>query len=238
MPETYFALVRREPKLVAFWRQNDQGSSSDMADYASRYDLFGLYTGRNLGPALIQSDSGAASSSLASGYGQVGDAAPLHITGDISIEAWVFAPTSATGSIIAKQNSGATFAAPYSLQVSSGTFKFSLGDGTSQTSLQGGSLAAGVPTHVVATSFRGELALYIDGAPVGSGSLGAQSVSDGGEPLRIGSTSALAGVPLAAEVALYNGALSARRIARHFTIGQQVLADPAHRWLVDPPVVA
>lgn len=236
MPESYSALVRREPMLVGYWRQNDAANNVDMADYGSRYNLTGTYSGRSLGPALIQGDSGAGSSSVATGYGEVSDASPLHVTGDISIEAWIFSPTSATANILSKQNAGATQAAPYALQLTSGVLEFSLGNGSSSVAIQGGVVHAGIPTHVFASSFRGVLSLYVNGDLVQTGSLGSQTVTDAGQPLYIGTSPSLSGVPLLAEVALYDGALSARRIARHFVVGQQVLSDPAHYSLVDPPV--
>jgi hypothetical protein len=39
------------------------------------------------------------------------------------------------------------------------------------------------------------------------------------------------------EVAVYNGALSAVRVARHFSVGQQVYPDAAHYLGVDPPTL-
>lgn len=244
MSESYYPLVRREPYLIGFWRLADASGSNDAADWGNHYDLTGVFEGSPArGPALIQADSTAASYV----FGNVGksvlvpDTSVLRMTGDLSIEAWVSPYSSQTAAIAGKTNAAGTVAAPYYLGVSSGKLTLSLGNGTTQATLTTPNALPLAPTHVAATSFRGALALYVNGALVQSGSLGAQAVADGGEGVYFGAVTSSGESPfngLIAEVALYSGALSARRVKRHFIIGQQVLSDPAHYVTVDPPVIA
>lgn len=237
----YLPQIRREPVLTAFWRLNDPSGSTLADDYSARFNINGFYNGSPaLGPALIQSDLSAASYLFGTGKSvSVGDNAALHILGDISLEAWIVPYAgSLTAQIIGKMNSGATFANPYSLSLTAGQVKFSQGNGTTQTSVTGTTAPpVSVPSHVVATSFRGAMTVYLNGAVVGTGTLGAQAVTDGGQTLYVGalSTGSSTFNGLLGEVALYSGALSARRVARHFTIGQQVLSDPGHYSTIDPP---
>lgn len=239
--ETYFATVRREPTVVSYWRLDDSAGSSQAQDWGAHYNLFGAYNGSpTLGPPLIQSDLSAASYKFG-GAGQnvsVGDAVPLRVTGDLSIEAWIvpYAQTQTTV-LVGKMSAGGTVAAPYFLGLTSGVLTLSVGNGTTSTTITGGTPRVSIPSHVVATSFRGTTMIYLNGSVVASGSLGGQSVADGGQSLYVGSIGAAAGFNgLISEVALYSGALSARRVARHFTLGQQVVSDPAHVSTVDPPV--
>lgn len=240
MSENYFALVRREPMIVGFWRQNDPSGNNDAIDYASRYGLTGVYTNRTLGPALTQNDLSAASSVLSSGSMVVGDIAPLRITGDMSIECWIVPyAASQTCALVSKYDAGDTHPNPYFLGLSSGQVSYTLGNGTTAVGVSGIPLPpVSVPSHIVATSFRGVMTVYINGVIGGTATLGSQAVTDGGQPMYVGElrTGVYNFNGLISEVAIYNGALSARRVTRHFTIGQQVLSDPAHYWTVDPPV--
>jgi hypothetical protein len=238
MPQAYFPLVRREPYLVSYWRLNDLAGAIYATDYGSRYDLQGVYaTAQSPGPALIQNDSGTASSVFGGTDASmsIADVTTLRILGDISLEAWV-APYAGNQNaiIIGKMNTGISVPNPYALFLDYGMLKASFGNGSTQTTVSYSTpIPVSIPSHVVATSFRGAITLYLNGNQVASGLLGAQSVTDGSHSLYVGH--GFAG--LIGEVAIYNGALSARRIARHFQIGQQILQDPAHYTLVDPPVM-
>lgn len=240
MPDNYFSLVRREPFLIGYWRQNDLEGFTDAVDYASRFGLTGVYANRTPGPTLIRDDDSSMSSAFtASGLMSVSDVDPLEIVGDLSLEAWVSVYTSSASiNVMSKQNSGATTAGPYALKIVNGSLSFSLGNGTTQVTVAGGIIPASLPTYVCATSFRGSMIVYINGVPVNSGSVGTQTVVDEGQSLIVGKTSTERGPDLISEVAIYNGALSARRIARHFAIGSQILSNPSHYLSVDPPVIA
>lgn len=237
----YYPEVRREAALVSYWRLNDPSGNTQAIDYGARYGLNGIYNGSPArGPSLIQVDLSAASYQFGTGKSvSIGDGAPLRLTGDLSIEAWV-APYAAsqTAVIAAKMNSGASVAQPWYLGLLSGDVQFALGNGTTQVSVASSSqLPVSIPSHVVATSFRGVMTIYVNGASVATGTLGAQAVTDSRQAVYVGALSTGSGTlnGLIAEVAVYSGALSARRVARHFTIGQQVLSDPAHYTTIDPP---
>jgi hypothetical protein len=193
---------------------------------------------RLLGPALIQGDPAAASSVLSGANMAISDTAPLRIVGDISIEAWLM-PYSAseTAGILGKRNPANTFAAPYAFTLRNGQLSFELGNGSSSVILTGGTVPL-VPLHAVATCFRGTMRLYLNGVQIAQGALGAQAVADAGQSLYAGAFGSVSGVDLLSEVVLYNGALSARRVARHFAVGQRVISDPAHYLTIDPPVLA
>lgn len=238
----YWTTVRREPFLVGYWRNNEGAGLTQVIDYAARYDLLGTYqSSQVLGSPLIQADATAGSTILGSGNAgfSVSDTSVLEITGDLSLEAWI-APFSTGQSchLIGKLDSTKTYAAPYALRLSSGTVQLALGDGSSEETLTSGVPPVSVPTHVVATAFRGAMKVFINGVVSATGSLGSQTVSDGAEPLYVGAagtSSPFSG--MMSEVAVYDGALSATRAARHYSLGQQVYPDPAHYLGVDAPVL-
>jgi Concanavalin A-like lectin/glucanases superfamily len=240
--DTYFQDVRREPTLVCFWRCNESAGSPYAYDYGARYNLNALLDGDPAtGPALIQSDETAGSYVFggAGVNGTVPDIDPLHVVGDVSLEAWVIPyAASQTKMIVGKMGSSGDDAGPYSLGLAAGLPVLSLGDGSSQASVTG-SVApiVGIPSHVAATSFRGSMTVYLNGVAVGAAVLGAQAVADAAQPLYFGSIGSATGFDgLVGEVALYSGALSAARVLKHFNVGQQVLLDPGHYRMITPPV--
>lgn len=239
---SYFPTLRREPYLVAYYRLND--SSLPFANDSGPFGLDGVYnsTPTTPGPALIQGDL-SSKSCLFNANSQnisVGDVAQLRLIGDLAIETWL-APFTATQTthLIQKMDSTGAIPGPYLLSLVNGAVSFFQGNGTTSTSITGPVLPLGVPIHIVATSFRGALSLYVNGVLSQSGSLGAQAVVDKGQSVLIGGRASGTSVRgLMSEVAIYNGALSARRIARHFTVGQNILSDQAHYTTFDPPVVS
>jgi hypothetical protein len=240
--DNLFSIVRREPMLVCFWRCNEVAGSPYAYDYGARYNLNALLDGSPVpGPGLIQDDS-TSGSYIFGGAGvnaAVPDISALHVTRDISLEAWV-APYAAAQSkvIVGKMGSSGSVAGPYSLGLAGGFPSLSLGNGTTQKTVAGPvAPIVGIPSHIVATSFRGAMSVYLNGVLVGSGTLGTQAVADEAQSLYIGSIGAATGFNgLIGEVALYSGALSASRVYNHFRVGQQVLLDPGHYRLVRNPV--
>ena len=80
--------------------------------------------------------------------------------------------------------------------------------------------------------------IYLNGVLVVAGSLGAQAVGYAEQSFYAGAIGTVSPfVGLMSEVAVYTGALSAVRVARHYSVGQQVYVDPAHYLGVDPPVL-
>jgi hypothetical protein len=241
----YWTTVRREPKIISYWRGNDAAGSVYAVDYGARYDLPGVYKVSAVGQSpifpLIKGDPSAASMTPAAGGSfQVSDVAVLRLTGDLSLETWIAPSTAAAQSvpIMGKLDSTGTFANPYALRLVAGAIQFAVGNGASEVKITGPVLQVQVPSLVQATSFRGVLALYLNGTVVATGSVGSQTVSDGGQPLWVGNNSA--NNPFAgsqAESAIYSGALSSRRAAYHFNLGRQVYPDAAHYFGVAPPVL-
>lgn len=231
-PNEYWQMIRREPFILGYWRGGDVSGSTLAADSASRYELTGTFASTHtLGPPLIQKDNTAGSS--AAGI-SIANTSVIDIQGlDLSLEAWIV-PTSANQSalIIGKLNSANTFAGPFALRLASGEIQFAIGSGSAESTLttSGFKPPVSIPSHIVATFFRQSVArIYLNGVNVAVstlsmvGSDASQSLYVGG----VGAPHAFAG--LIGEAALYSdavgngfGALSATRVARHFTIGQQV----------------
>jgi hypothetical protein len=232
MSTNYFDLVRRHQELVSYWRLNESGTAGQVIDYSAHNSLIGAYSGNPpVGPSLIkENDSSASSHQLGSGSVSVPDIAQLRMTSALSLEAWITPFANPNGLVVGKLKS--SVAAPYSLSIVNGVLQMSVGNGTTQVSLLGPTVPTNIPSRVSGSLFRGNLYLCLNGTmwptnqPVGS-----QVVLDGSQPLAIGGLSGYM-----AEVAVYNGALSALNHARHFAIGRQLLRDPAHFLSVDPPV--
>lgn len=237
MATDYFDLIRREPKLVSYWRLNDPVGSTIAIDYSAHNSLDGSYSGNSsVTPALIQADPVAASRLMVPSSGlSIPDITQLRLTQELSIEAWV-APTgpNQSGTIFSKLDSTGQIAAPYSLALNNGAITISVGNGSSQTVFEGPLLPVGIPSRVCGTLFRGTLFLAVNGSPYTTLRFtGGQAVADAGQPVSVGCSSCLVG-----EVALYSGALSVLKHARHFAVGQQLLSDPAHFITVDPPSIS
>lgn len=234
--EIYYELVRRDPLLVSYWRLNDPAGATVAVDWSSHNSLPGSYVGTPGygGPPLIQADK-SAESLVCSGDDSVSvpDIAQLRVIGNVSIEAWVVPYAGAQSATIVSKTIGG-IASPYSLALVNGVLVFSVGNGSTAASCSGPSVPVGIPSMVMGTLFRGTLSTYLNGRLQITSGIGLQTQADGAQPLVIGSSFN----GLIAEVALYNGALSALHCARHFAVGQQVFSDPSHFVSVDPPVIA
>ena len=243
VPTSYFATVRRNSFVVNYLRLNEK-SGTKAYDYAAKYGLNGIYDGtpnpQGHG-ALILNDS-SAGSALFGSTGQnveIPDAAPLRITGNITLEMWIIPyEKEQTCALLSKMNAAVTFPAPYYLGLSSGKPFIALGNGATETKLSGSVLIpVGSPYHLVVSLFRKKLYLYINGIEVESKSLGAQEIKDEKQPVFVG---ALSGNTkrfngLIGETVIYNGAISPRAVERHFKIGQQIVPNTSHVTTFDPP---
>lgn len=231
----YYPIVRRDPLLVSYWRLNDPASATEAIDWSSHNSLPGFITGAVPGPAIIKGDSTSASLSFdGTDNISIPDIAQLRVIGNVSLEAWIvpYVPTQST-QIIAKTNVSG-IASPYSLALVSGVITFTVGNGSAVATCSGQSVPVGIPSHVVATLFRGALSVYLNGQICNTTGIGVNTQSDNGQSLFIGKSFN----GLLSEVALYNGALSALKVARHYAVGQQLLSDAAHFVTVDPPAYA
>ena len=237
---TYFYTVRRDPGIVCYWRLNDAVGSSTAIDYAAVNNLNGFYNGPptlGQGP-LIQGDLSSASVQIATGQSvTVGDIAALRLVGDISIEMWVVPLAASQNAALMSKGTVSVAAKPYSLTLVAGVPVFTFGNGTTTvTATSSSALAVSVPSHVVARSFRGAMAIFINGVQTGTASLGALTPLDGADSLYIGNSHATAPFNgLIGEVSLYSQALSTTKIVRRFVLAQTILADQPHYTTIDPP---
>lgn len=248
IPTEYYRVVRRNPKLVCYWRLNDVPAIS-AADFAGKYNLNGTYNGppgnENI-PLIIpvnnETGSFAPNSKVFGRSGrnvEIPDAVPLRITGDISIEAWIMLfEEGKTGYVFSKMNSIASGANPYEFGVNNGKLIFGLGNGTTSVKVFSPSnLPISVPLHVVGTSFRGIMYLFINGMTVATKELGAQAVKDAAYQVIIGMLPGGGSIfnGLISEVALYNGAMSVTTAKEHFAIGRQIIYKKPYYTTYDPP---
>lgn len=243
IPTSYYQTVRHNPLLACYYRLNEK-TGTKAYDFGARHGLDGFYDG-SPSPAghgaLIQADSTAGSAQFGSS-GQnveIPDAAPLRITGDITLEAWIVIYTeNQTASIIGKMNSASNNANPYYLSLAEGKGHLQVGAGFEKVSnIFSKTLSIGCPYHIVGTLFRKNLYLYINGVEEGMVSIGSQILEDVEEPVMIGALKSnlyrFSG--LISEVAIYNGALSPKTIERHFNIGRQIVPNISHVTTFDPP---
>ena len=241
IPTNYFASVRRDPTLVSYWRQNDIAGAVRAVDYGAKYNLNGFYNGSPVVKTpLIYNDTTASSRA----YGgaeqglEVPDASPLRITGDITIATWLIAnAANPTGNILAKMNSGNTFAGPYKFFLKESKLGFSIGNGAEQTELLSESpILTRTSIFVVATSFRKKMTLYVNGISFGSTTLAAKQ-EDKSNPVFIGmlegGSENLNGY--LGETALYSGGCSAAKALRLYNIGRQTLSETFRLTTFDVP---
>lgn len=252
MQTEYYREIRREPKIVCYWRLNDLSGTSAI-DRAGKYNLNGIYNGSPAnGTSLIFATSGEINAfppgsklfGLNEQNLEIPDANPLNIEGDISIEAWVVSyEKEQISMILGKMNETGiptfTFAEPYFLEVFKGAPVFALGNGTNQKFITSPNIIpVGTPTHIVATSFRKNMRIYINGEEVVNGKLESQEVKSSAKNiLYIGAvgnnTKRFNG--LIGEVALYNGAIPSLTVKNHFNIGRQILFKKPYYTTYDPP---
>lgn len=247
IPTSYYATVRRNPYLVAFWRLNDK-SGNRAIDWASKYELNGIYGGEpsplGHGSLILSEEGGSAQFGLTEQNIEIPDANPLHIIGDITIEAWVVPyEKEKTGMVLSKLNPTGipkfTFADPYSLEIFKGAPVFALGNGTNQKFIiSPAQLPVGIPSHIVCSCFRKNMYIYVNGVQVITGSLGSQEVNfSATNTIYLGATgnNEKRFNGLIGEVSLYNGAISIKSIERHYNIGRQIVPNTSHIVTFDPP---
>jgi hypothetical protein len=247
-PTEYYRTIRRNPNLVCYWRLNDVPATV-ATDYAGKYDLNGIYNGPpgndNI-PLIIavnnETGTFAPNSKVFGKSGrnvEIPDAAPLRVIGDITIEAWILLfEEGKTGYILSKMNSIASGPNPYEFGINAGKLRFGLGNGTTSVKVSSPSnLPISVPLHVIGTSYRGEMSLYINGTSVATAALGAQVVKDAAYQALIGALPGGGSLfnGLIGEVALYNAAMSVATAKEHFSIGRQIIYKKPYYTTFDAP---
>jgi hypothetical protein len=244
IPTSYFATIRRNPFIVGYWRLNEKNGTRAY-DRASKYGLNGIYDGTPLPlgyQALIYDTTAGSACFGIKGTDQnveISDAAPLRIISNITIEAFIVSGNANHSSIIVGKTNN-KFANPYILGLSSGHIYFGVGNGTEEITLVSRKLLEGIPYHVVGRLFEGKMSIFIDGKEIVSINVGSHTISDGGEPVYIG-TSSLESLSLKefigyiSEVAIYAGALSSKEIENHFNIARQIVPNTSHIVTFDSP---
>jgi Concanavalin A-like lectin/glucanases superfamily len=242
IPTKYYTAIRRDSSIVGYWRLNDALSTGRALDWAAKYGINGIYDGKPSGNLPLISNDSSAGSKLFNESMQnieIPDALPLRIIGDITIEMWMFSRfISQTCALFGKLNSSFTFASPFYCGLSSGELFLSLGNGISQTTvIYPSELLTGPINHIVVTSFRKNMSIFVNGEEKASKNLESQEIKDGGQPIFIGSlgnnTNRFVG--LLGEISLYSAGFSAKKAKRHYEIGRQVLSEPSFIKTFDPP---
>lgn len=186
----------------------------------------GVYTGgftlASGVPLRTSRANGISLDGVSGSFVSVATHAGIQITGDMTIEAWINPTSFAAARGIAGKTLVA-IAAPYDfyLPITTGLPTLARGNGTLSATIAGTAApVVGTWSHVVATMAGTTATHYLNGQPNGSGTL-STTIADGGGTLRIGSradngTLWLGGI---AQISIYNTALTASRIALHYSAG-------------------
>lgn len=230
------AEIRSKASLVAHWRLGirDVWRHGGIADAipANVSRTAGRHYGTAQGAltiggglALSSTDALADStvfSGLSADYLRVDHHAALSLVGNLTLLAIVKPTSFADYRMLVAKTNGAT-AAPFHfyLSITTGVPFFYAGNGATETAVAGtAGLAAGAASFVAVTVSAGTVTHYLNGAANGSGSLGAQAISDAGQALYIGRRAD--GFPFAGpmgEVAMFNAALSASELLAFAVLG-------------------
>ena len=154
---------------------------------------------------------------------RVPGAGSLNITTAMTMEAWIYKPDTSAQVPIVEYSTGSNYG-PHLWNYDDGTKLYvnfvDTGGGGASLMSSGGVIAAGQWYHVVATYDGNTVTLYVNGAQVAQGALGAHTLSTN-MALYIG-TRAQSGEVFSGridDVALYSRALSATEVQLHYTSG-------------------
>lgn len=225
---SYRSTVLATAGLVSDW-ELDETSGTTAADAAGTNP--GTYQGS---PTLgVPGISGTATTlNGTTQYVTVPDAASLHLSGALSLEAWVKTTSTAAGAIIVAKFAPTSFAG-WGLRLAAGKASLWVGDGTNGWFTGNTSVADGKWHHVVGTLSGTTVSLYVDGVLDTSGTRTASltnttSLQIGTDPTGPGGAS-FAGTLDA--VAVYAAALSATTVAQHYAAGLVLLTVGGARRL-------
>ena len=204
---------------AGYWRLDDLSGAA--VNDSSGNAHHGIYNGgvtQGQAGAIVGDNNAAALFDGTSGYAALPDDAPLNITGDVTLEAWI--KTTADGAIIGGYH-GTTFAG-YALTVGYGTGTSGLLGYWNGTAWSAGTSPVndGSWHHVAVVATSTSITFYKDGAVD-------QTLSTSGQPSsyaglrRIGSTLEPSGffTGLLDEVAIYPVALAPSRLLAHYNAG-------------------
>jgi hypothetical protein len=220
---TYLSQVLQDAP-AGFWRLDETSASGAAAD-ASGNGRTGSYSG---GVTLGQ--AGATAGGTAVGYdGSTGattipDASPLRLNGAFTVEFWAKMTAFANSWPGILRKGAAGTADGYVVWYSSdGTLHFKRGNLDVQT--PAGELVASAYRHFAFVDDGSTGTWYVNGSAVGSAQLAAP-LSAGVDPLILGQGDQ-AGKQVLDDVAVYNSALPAARVAAHFNAASVTATAPA-----------
>jgi Concanavalin A-like lectin/glucanases superfamily len=223
---------------VAYWRLGETSGTTAV-------DVIGGFNGTISGGVTLNQPGALADGDKAmlfdgtTGSVNMGTVVPLQITGDLTVEAWVYKTATALGMVaVCQQSSGAVI--PYEFRLTAvnpaGIELVHAGDGGGEVVASTGTVANNSWHHVVVTRAGPAVTFYIDGilsnsttgtiTPTGTGavtSIGRRTDTFGFFP---GSLD---------DVAIYPTALTAPQIAAHYaartwTAFGPTIADLRYRW--------
>lgn len=240
MSNEYYKSVRREPSLISYWRLNDSAGTKAL-DWAGKYNINGIYDGSPIsGPSMIVGDNSSASKVFggAAQNVEIPNAEPLQITSDMSIETWILSYKNSSLSNFIFNKRLTNFPSPYFLKITEGKPSFFLGNGESSASVISPSIISiNTPYYIVGTLFRKKMYIYVNGTLMATGNLGSQELKDSKEPAFIGARSngSERFEGLISELAIYNKALSERKIKEHYSIGKQIIYNKPYYTTFNRP---
>ncbi len=153
-------------------------------------------------------------------YTNIASNANLNLTGSLTIEAWVKPTDYANNATIAAKTTGNGSANnTYELRIeqTTGKLQFLGFDTALRTITSSSAVPTGTFAHIAVTKSGGSATLYIDGSPVGTGSIGTTTTNT--NTLKLGARDDLANFFKGTidEVKLYSRALSPREIENDFS---------------------
>ncbi|MDQ1746891.1 MAG: trimeric autotransporter adhesin, partial [Frankiaceae bacterium] len=220
---TYLSQVLQDAP-AGFWRLDETSTAAPAAD-ASGNGRTGSYSGGvTLGQAGATAGGTAAAYDGSSGATTVPDASPLRLNGGFTIEFWA-KMTSFVNSWPGLLRKGAAGTADGYVvwYTSNGTLHFKRGN--LDVATPAGALTTSGYKHFALVDDGSTATWYVNGAAVSSGQLAA-SLSAGTDPLVLGQGDQ-AGKQALDDVAVYNRALPAARIAAHVNAAPVVASAPA-----------
>ena len=220
---TYLSQVLQDAP-AGFWRLDETSTSSPAAD-ASGNGRTGSYSGGvTLGQAGATAGGTAAAYDGSTGATTIPDASPLRLNGPFTVEFWAKLSSFVNSwPGILRKGAAATSDGYVVWYASNGTVHFKRGNLDLAT--PAGELVTSAYRHFAFVDDGSTGTWYVNGTAVSSGQLAA-SLSAGTDPLMLGQGDQY-GKDAVDDVAVYNKALPAARIAAHFNAAPVVASAPA-----------